>query len=576
VPSGTVAEYNKIIDNDYPLYVYPISSANEPKPADFEMDASPNWWGSIAGPYPMYNDVDYDPWCGDEACSFTVSATEGEGDYYINAAGQIVLSGTVNVDGGIVVNEPGLKFLLTDGTIIENNSPCFTINADNTKITTESIGGATCVPTNGSNGIDVAGGLTDIIIEGIEIDGKGEEEDTGDGINFAGAVTGVILRDNFIHDLDGDGVVFSEAPAGTVQVQGNLFMDNDGFGLNAPSNLDVTYNAWGDVDGPESGVDLPTVITSSAPWTHVDLFLNDTGTTLFEDEVLVTTHSSYDTITYEVKANLMNATGADFELSYDDSKLEVVDTNLGSVFTTPVEASEGTGSVIDDSVPGVISFAGYSHDEQSGEGVVLFEVTFKGIEAGTSALSFGEDMFSMAPENGGPSVNIYATELADGEVLVRDHFSVIGTVSMQGRSERSGVLMTLSAQNFGYGPFSATSTGLISSNNLSFSEVVEDLYLITIEQDRYLDVTSASNKTIDVNGALSLAAIELLGGDVNGSDAIGVDDASVIGGDYGRSGTENTGDANFDGVVNIQDLALVGGNFDLTSANAYVDWLSIP
>jgi hypothetical protein len=386
----------------------------------------------------------------------------------------------------------------------------------------------------------------------------------------------VILRDNFIHDLDGDGVVFSEAPAGTVQVQGNLFMDNDGFGLNAPSNLDVTYNAWGDVDGPESGVDLPTVITSSAPWTHVDLFLNDTGTTLFEDEVLVTTHSSYDTITYEVKANLMNATGADFELSYDDSKLEVVDTNLGSVFTTPVEASEGTGSVIDDSVPGVISFAGYSHDEQSGEGVVLFEVTFKGIEAGTSALSFGEDMFSMAPENGGPSVNIYATELADGEVLVRDHFSVIGTVSMQGRSERSGVLMTLSAQNFGYGPFSATSTGLISSNNLSFSEVVEDLYLITIEQDRYLDVTSASNKTIDVNGALSLAAIELLGGDVNGSDAIGVDDASVIGGDYGRSGTENTGDANFDGVVNIQDLALVGGNFDLTSANAYVDWLSIP
>jgi len=42
----------------------------------------------------------------------------------------------------------------------------------------------------------------------------------------------------------------------------------------------------------------------------------------------------------------------------------------------------------------------------------------------------------------------------------------------------------------------------------------------------------------------------------------------------------NHGDCNFDGIVNIQDLALVGGNFDLQSDDpgtpatfAYTAWL---
>jgi hypothetical protein len=33
------------------------------------------------------------------------------------------------------------------------------------------------------------------------------------------------------------------------------------------------------------------------------------------------------------------------------------------------------------------------------------------------------------------------------------------------------------------------------------------------------------------------------------------------------------GDVNFDGKVNIQDLALVGGNYRLTSADVYGSWV---
>lgn len=33
-------------------------------------------------------------------------------------------------------------------------------------------------------------------------------------------------------------------------------------------------------------------------------------------------------------------------------------------------------------------------------------------------------------------------------------------------------------------------------------------------------------------------------------------------------------DVNFDGMVNIQDLAVVAGNYDLDSETAYADWIS--
>ncbi len=49
----------------------------------------------------------------------------------------------------------GITIILADGVVIQNSSPCFTVDASNTKITTESIGGAKCIATNGSSGIVV-------------------------------------------------------------------------------------------------------------------------------------------------------------------------------------------------------------------------------------------------------------------------------------------------------------------------------------------------------------------------------------------------------------------------------------
>ena len=81
-----------------------------------------------------------------------------------------------NHNGGFTITTDGVTIRLADGTIIQNSSPCFTVNADNVMITSETIGGGKCVPTGGSDGI-VVGSDTDPNVEGlriigIEIDGS--------------------------------------------------------------------------------------------------------------------------------------------------------------------------------------------------------------------------------------------------------------------------------------------------------------------------------------------------------------------------------------------------------------------
>ncbi len=215
-----------------------------------EVDASPNWWGSAAGPTAsqIEGDVEYTPWCGDADCvTFMPNAegeivlppgvTEEEIQTAINNAPSgstvVIPAGSYTVPGGFVVNSSGVTIFLSNGAYIENNSPCFVIDADYTTITGESLLGATCVPTNGSNGIDVAAGLTNIVIEGFEIDGSTTGGTEADGINFAGVVTDLNIADLYIHDMPDAGLFFAAEPAGVVQIQGNLFMNNGGNGIEA-------------------------------------------------------------------------------------------------------------------------------------------------------------------------------------------------------------------------------------------------------------------------------------------------------------------------------------------------------
>ena len=171
-----------------------------------------------------------------------------------------------------------------------------------------------------------------------------------------------------------------------------------------------------------------------------------------------------------------------------------------------------------------------------------------------------------------PDYDIPLTTLT-ATAVVNGNFAITGTFSMQGRITRGGIPVTLTWTGTEWEYSASDTTEDLLVNNFQVTVTYGGGYRITTNQPRYLNLTTASNKTITVNAAKTLAPLMLRGGDVVQNGEITVGDASLIGSEYGQTG-DKFGDANFDLRVNIQDLAMVGGNFGLTSETAYdTEWM---
>ncbi|MEL7636784.1 MAG: right-handed parallel beta-helix repeat-containing protein [Anaerolineaceae bacterium] len=164
---------------------------------------------------------------------------------------------------------------------------------------------------------------------------------------------------------------------------------------------------------------------------------------------------------------------------------------------------------------------------------------------------------------------------------------VNGFVSMQGRfagtGPRFGVpLMLKDAANVEY---HATSSDLTTINyGFAGLELLE--YTFTTNQPRYLNIyfddvddeNGVFSVTFTLTGDRTLPELRLRAGNAVWTDnVINTLDAGKVGTDWNKTFAtdflDSCGDVNFDGYVNIQDLALVGGNYELTSASAYGAWL---
>lgn len=505
-----------------------------------------NWWGSVLGPQaPITEGLDVMQWCG--------TANPVCLDLMPQSGTTLTLDGTEEL-GEAKIFVPGLTVVLADSANIANaGGPCFSVNADHTTIMAATKLGAACTPAAGFNGIDVAGGLTDINIANLEFTGAGT-----DGIHFNGVVDYLAIFDNWFHGLAGDAIDFgAHKPTGDVFIQGNLFEENTGLGIRATVAIPAEFNSWGHIDGAALG-DGASSSVDWTPWTHVDLYLGSTTAPVVGQP-----------ITFTVYGNLKNTMGAAFTLKFPADKL----TYLGA---TNLSGFIAAGPSLFTTAAGEVRFNGIAPTSTpiSGVNAPIFSVTFL-VVGDPALLDLDEttDLFAMVPTLAGPSTNIYALKLVDA-VVTTTTYKVRGTFYMQGHSGdfKSGIPGTLTGMTNGI--YQTTSISTVP-NNMVFNFVPAQSYIFTTLQPRYLNITPDLAKEVTVTNAdvTFASSLVLLGGNAIWTDnIIDVNDASAVGSLYGIGTIADNADVTFDGLVNILDLSLVGGNMDKTSSSAYASW----
>lgn len=203
----------------------------------------------------------------------------------------------------------------------------------------------------------------------------------------------------------------------------------------------------------------------------------------------------------------------------------------------------------------------------------VVKLTFVGVSTGQTPLTF-----DTLTNFSNTSFNQVPIDRQHGELNVVDpssfiYLPLIMNVSVQGVLERDGIEVGLAGLNYGMS-YSETSAD-IEGYNLDFGEIVADTYRITTNHARVLNVTPALNKTFTLSsGASEVPLLRLAAGNAVWTDnVIDVHDWTAVNGAWGDASLNEDADVNFDGAVDGRDLALVGGNFGLTSAMAYVGWL---
>lgn len=253
----------------------------------------------------------------------------------------------------------------------------------------------------------------------------------------------------------------------------------------------------------------------------------------------------------------------DITLLYDENIASVTSYSLGGFLVEPVCLEE-----IND--PGYFRYSCSQIGKPPAVGSgVLINLTFTGIASGTTTVIIDDEALKLPDGNNQP---ISAT-LQHGTINVGyDTSAVNGNIFLQGQSKRAGIPVSLGiGATYSQGPFDALSTPFVGQNLVLPGVVNNDTYTLSTAQPRYLNLSSTV--TVPPGTDVALPTLRLLAGDADGDNIINTADLDAIRDAFGTIGEGIAADVNFDGVVDLRDLALAGGNFGLTPAEAYGDWL---
>jgi len=566
-PTGTEIHYNDIYGNN---------TASDSSSGGLwvdtgvaTVDAEYNWWGDASGPYhdpnntggsgnAVIGDADYSPWLG---------ATSGTSpmEYHVNNEGGtnpdaiqdaidaasegdtiVVHAGTYNgftVDRGVT--------LVADGeVIIGPGSHGTKVIGNGVTLDGFTYNGTGC--SSGDAGIYVNDGVQRTWIRNCEV-----KNWCDGGIKFDGASTDVKVVDNYAHNNANNGLVFMQAPGGTVKVYGNAFRNNGASGIYLDSgSLTAEYNEWGHIDGAALGDGVGGSGTVDwDPWVFGKLKVDPASQNVRETEQA----------TVYIKMDVHHLYGIEFDVTFSETLLQLnADPTIGS-FQTPGEGRLCTvTNAATANGDGTIHFKcnradtdpEYDVTDEAILTLVFNAQDISGTDA-TSAIDIDTDSVVLGAKGG---VNIFVDSATDGSVKVLGTTTVNGVVDLQGRDDDSdAVVDPQTGAIYSWGP-AAYTTG--SWGTYSFSDMTDDEYTFTVEMPRYLD----ASKTVNVeNETLALGTVMLLGGDCDDSDKIEINDAIIVGGAFGSTPTDGNwaseADINADDKVNILDAVLLGGNW---------------
>ena len=464
-----------------------------------------------------------------------------------------------------------LSFYFEDGVLLNNfGEGCFLITTNFNRLTSVNPGMAKCqmLETAGDViGLEVASGVHDIVVDGLIFQGPGVIiGSTSDGIRFDGSNYNIQVVNSWFTTYV-NGINFMDSPTGVIDIQGNNFTHNTGFGILAPSGstFSIKYNSWNSKAGPGalnadavSGFD----VAYYTPWTYAGMAFSEP---LGLDKV-----AKDGQITYTFITTVRQVLGLDLTITFNKTALEYVSSNVDSS-KFPVEQSVDASAA---NTSGIIKFhgVGAGHLPVSGDDQEIIQVTFKGKTVG--AYDIRTSIQNAMSQANGPSNWVYEysfpnSQYIDTGEVIQNYKVVTGTISMQGRVARDGAVVKLWQTDVE--KFTGTSSNQIT-NNVSLTDVVFGSYVVSVVKDGYLDINSSMARSATFSStAFTIKSLELKGGDANDDDVINVSDATLIGADYGKTSefTDFT-DINSSGKVDIYDLALMGGNYDATSSDTVV------
>ena len=280
-----------------------------------------------------------------------------------------------------------------------------------------------------------------------------------------------------------------------------------------------------------------------------DLYFNGTNTALVQ--VIVT------------DVELLNA--FDITITYDPAVAVVTDWSEGDFLSNLWNVRE-----VNDPGNFRLATTQIATPGVSGSGV-LINLTFEGLGVGSTPLTFTAVTLSNSSSESIP------VSLQDG-TLNAGYFSsqVFGVVFTQGQAKRGGIPVVLGVgPTYGQGPFNVLTSPDCGINLVIPGVPNGDTYLVTTAMPGALNIDASLAKSLSITGGdIQLPPLGLLSGNAVWTDnAITEADLDAIRDSFDLSGSSMDADVNQDGRVNIQDLALAGGNYGLTSADVYAGWL---